>query len=109
MLSPKTFRSVKVAASGVLLGGPGFLGGVLVATDGTNDPTVTVFDSASDATGTEILPTTTFDASALGLNGYVGIIDECLKGAYVLIAGAGAATSEVTGKVRKKGNWKGFR
>lgn len=107
MNSPKTFRSVKLSATGAFLDTPGFLGGVLIGTDGLNNPTLTVFDNNDTASGTELLPTTEFDASALGLNGYTGVIDECLAGAYLELAGVG--TTEITGKVRKKGNWKGFR
>uniref|UniRef100_A0A6M3KH57 Uncharacterized protein n=1 Tax=viral metagenome TaxID=1070528 RepID=A0A6M3KH57_9ZZZZ len=60
--------------------------------DGTNDPTVSLYDSTT-ATGTELAPTTTYDSSALGLNGFMighGYV-ECNNGLYVEITlGAGA-------------------
>ena len=45
------------------------LWGFLVGCDGSNDPTISVYDNATTASGNELLPTTTYDASALGLNG----------------------------------------
>jgi hypothetical protein len=47
----------------------GHLYGVLIGTDGSNDPTVTFYDDAGPVQGSEIIPTVTYDASALGLNG----------------------------------------
>ena len=85
----------KITESGIAMAGPGIFCGVLVGTDGTNDPTITIYDHASTTSGTEVMPTTTFDASALGLNGFMpgfGIL--CQNGLYVEISCAG--TVEVT-------------
>lgn len=41
----------------------------MLGMDGTNDPTVTIYDHATAASGNEVVPTNTYDASALGANG----------------------------------------
>lgn len=43
--------------------------GFRVGMDGSNDPTITLYDDAAAAQGTEVEPTNTYDASALGANG----------------------------------------
>jgi hypothetical protein len=40
-----------------------------LGTDGTNDPTITIYDSLS-AAGTEIVPTAQYEADYKGLNGF---------------------------------------
>lgn len=81
----------KISASGVLNNNACTFGGFVLGTDGTNDPEITIFDNASAASGAEIAPTTTYDASVLGLNGYTapsgGI--NCKNGIYVEITCAG--------------------
>lgn len=64
--------------------------GILVETDGTNDPTVTVRDNTV-ASGDAVMPATTFDASALGLNGFTGLRIPCKTAIHVVIVCAGAA------------------
>ena len=59
--------------------------GILVGTDGTNDPTISVYDNTS-AAGTELVPTCEFDASAKGYNGVMlnqGV--DCSNGIHVAI------------------------
>jgi len=64
--------------------------GFLLGTDGTNDPEITIYDNTA-ASGREVVPTTTFDASALGLNGAMIPVDiECNKGIYVGVTCTGA-------------------
>jgi hypothetical protein len=85
----------KVTASGIAMAAQGLFLGVLLGTDGVNDPLITIYDNASAASGTEVMPTTTFDASALGLNGFMpGFAISCINGLYVEITCAG--TVEVT-------------
>lgn len=87
-------KQTKVTSSAKITDGPAILFGVLVGTDETNDAVVTVFASTSNA-GTEAMPTTKFDASALGLNGFtLGYGKSCPAGIYVEITCAG--TCEVT-------------
>ena len=85
----------KITESGIVMAAPGLLLGVLIGMDGTNDPAVTIYDNASAASGTEVMPSTTFDASAQGLNGFMpGFAISCINGLYVDITCAG--TVEVT-------------
>src|SRR5512146_2131617 len=57
-----------VTSSSVITTKPAILLGMQIGTDGANDPTVTVYDGTSSS-GSIILPTTTYDATALGMNG----------------------------------------
>lgn len=73
--------------------------GFLLGCDGAYDPQVTIFDSASTTTTgkTEIVPTNTYDSSALGLNGAlppVGI--RCNEGITVTVAINASGDVEVT-------------
>ena len=61
---------VKVIASGVALTGGGYLGALLVGTDGTNDVTISLYDSASAASGDELAPTQTIDGDSKRYNGF---------------------------------------
>lgn len=62
-------KKILLTASGKITEEPGYLHGFLLGTDGSNDPTVTFYDGISPIQGNEIVPTATYDASALGLNG----------------------------------------
>ena len=69
--------------------------GFLLGMDGVNDPTITIYSNTTNS-GLEVVPTNTFDASALGVNGVIlpssGI--RCSKGIYVEITCSGSC--EVT-------------
>ena len=89
-----TLHHQRITANTLIFTGHGFLGSLLIGTDGTNDPVVTVYDALSAVSGTEIVPTTTYDASALGLNGLeTSYLKECGIGCYVEISNMG--TGEV--------------
>ena len=62
----------KITASAIVHTGPCVFRGLLLGTDGANDPVITVYNGL-DNTGEEIVPTCTYDASALGLNGVLGM------------------------------------
>ena len=83
-------QTKKMTASGIAFTGPCALASMLIGTDGANDPTVTIYDGI-DNTGTEKVPTSTYDASALGLNGFMGgrVAYDCVKGIYVEITTGG--------------------
>lgn len=84
----------KVTESGQIYTGECLLLDVLIGLDGVNDRAVSVFDGTSSS-GVEKLPTNTYDASKLGLNGVVWqFARKCDTGIYVLI-GAGSGTIEV--------------
>lgn len=86
----------KKSSSDVVYTGRCKLYGILIGTDGTNDPTVTVFDNTS-AAGNEVIPTVTYDASLQGLSGATmpgeGIL--CKNGIYVEISVGGGGSVEV--------------
>lgn len=77
--------------TGVVATGEGYLIGILVGTDGVNDPELTVHDNI-EASGTEIIPTTTIDASGLGFNGFLlgAAVVTFDNGLYLTVSAAGA-------------------
>lgn len=85
-----------LTASALVKTGYSKITAILVGCDGSNDAIVTVYDDLSNTAGTDAIPTCTYDASALGLNGAIFGRDgavECDVGIYVEIADLG------TGKV----------
>ena len=84
-------ETTKHTASGVVAHGRGVLYNMQIGCDGTNDPTVTIYDGESTTNAKEIVPTCTYDASALGMNGYTAIVGKkWIRGLYVEITCAGA-------------------
>ena len=85
----------KLSASSKVADGPAILCGMLIGTDGSNNPTITVYDS-TDNSGTEVVPTAEYDASVIGLNGYApGYGKSCKNGIYVEITCAGTVEVSV--------------
>ncbi len=82
-------KPAKKTASGAVYTGPCIFHGFLLGTDGTNDPVITFYDNTA-ASGSEIVPTATYDASLLGLNGATGMYQYCAAGIYVEITCTGA-------------------
>ena len=65
---------------------PCFFLGFLLGLDGTNDPTITIYDNTTN-TGNQIIPTNTYDASQLGLNGAILPYPKyCKNGVYADIS-----------------------
>lgn len=92
--NPKNF-SVPYATSTGVLSGEGIFYGIIIKTDGTNDMTLSVYDSLS-AAGTKLLPeSTVINGSSRG----VTIIDDAglpvYTGIYVSIACAGTYSYQV--------------
>ena len=84
-----SMKTTKRTTSGTVKSGESFLGDMVLGTDGVNDPVVTVYDG-TDNTGTELIPTATYDSSALGLNGVVfQYARHCEVGIYVEITCGG--------------------
>ena len=87
-------KVLTVTSSQIITSERAVLMGMQIGPDGANDPIVTVYNG-TDNTGGEIVPTNTYDASALGMNGYVGPYDKkAYNGISVEITCAG--TVEVT-------------
>ena len=85
-------KHTKLTASGIAVSNACSFRGMLIGTDSSNDPTITVYDNTA-ASGNEVIPTATYDASFMGLNGVTlpGDGIECWNGIYVTITlGAGA-------------------
>ena len=80
----------KLTASGLIRTGSGLFYGFLVGTDGANDPTISIFDNTTNS-GAEIVPTNTYDASVLGLNGIALPGIHCTNGIYIEITLGGGA------------------
>ena len=80
----------KVTATGAVSSNACVISGMLIGTDGSNDPVVTVYDNTTNTN--EVIPTTTYDASVLGLNGVTLPKDgvKCQTGIYVEITCAGS-------------------
>jgi hypothetical protein len=81
--------AAKKTPSGVVYAGPCIFHGFLVGTDGINDPVITIYDHASKAEGQEVVPTSTYDSSQMGINGATGMNMFCVNGLYVEITCAG--------------------
>ena len=74
--------------------GKGFLFSLLIGTDITNDPVVAVYDDVGDATAAnQIIPSATYDATALGINGVVlQFAKDFNTGLYISIANIGSGS-----------------
>jgi len=100
----KSCRTKEMTASGQAYTGECLLCGVLIGTDGANDPTVAVFDGTSTS-GIEVLPTNTYDASVKRPFRYdFATPIKCDTGIYVSIS-LGAGACEVTILYRERENW----
>lgn len=89
--------TAELTASGMAYTGECVLFDVLIGTDTANDPAVSIFDGTSSA-GEEKLPTNTYDASKLGLNGVVWQFARKMStGIYVLIALAAGDVEVIVG------------
>lgn len=94
----------RLTASGMLYTGESMFLDLLLGLDGTNDPAVSAFDGL-DSTGREVLPTNTYDASQLGLNGVVWQFARKMNtGIYILIS-IGAGDVEVVGGYCPRSLW----
>jgi hypothetical protein len=81
-------------SSGLIINGAGVYHGVKVNTDGTNDATVTVYDSTS-ASGPVIDPTTAYSGSSnSGSSSYAPPL-QYKSGLYLQLATSGTATVTV--------------
>lgn len=87
MTAPSKPPVVKTASACVHTGMCVFRG-FLIGTDGANDPTVCVYDGTT-AAGEKVVPTSSYDASVLGLNGVSGMQQYCYNGLYIDITCVG--------------------
>lgn len=94
VLEPANNVSISGNGGSLICAGPCFFYGFLLGLDGTNDPSITFYDNTS-ASGEEIVPTNTYDASILGLNGAMFPAPKyCQNGVYVYVTQAGTTEIE---------------
>lgn len=75
----------KKTASGAISSGPCFFYGYLVGMDGVNDVRASFHDGA-DQNATEVVPSNTYDASALNANGALWSVPVyCQTGLYLYV------------------------
>jgi len=62
----------RITAATLIYTGSGFLMSMLIGTDGVSDPVIAIYDDTDAATAAnKIMPSNTYDASTLGINGVV--------------------------------------
>ena len=80
---------IDITASTLIYTGSGLLFGIQLGTDGTNDPTITVWDGVG-AAGVRLLPTAGYEADYKGLGGFTCAYGKSfITGLYVAVACAG--------------------
>ena len=90
----------RLTSSAAVHSGACFLGSVLIGTDGVNDPVVAVYNNTSASDATRVVPSVTYDASVLGLNGVVlEFAMYCDTGLYVNITNIGSGEVIVTSRL----------
>lgn len=92
-------KTISFTATGgsIVINRPCVFYGYIVGMDGTNDPTITIYDNSNAASGHEPVPTNTYDASVLGVNGAMLPADgtRCRNGLYCYTT-IGAGAVEIT-------------
>lgn len=85
---------LRLTASALVHTGQGHLFSFLVGIDAVNDPIIAIYDDTDGATpGNQIVPSTTYDASILGINGAVFTVSKRFTtGLYVAIANIGTGS-----------------
>lgn len=78
---------------------PGILGGILIALDGTNAQTITIYDGV-DSTGSKLTPTLVFPTSATIRMASVALDAQYADGLYVAVSGSGSVEYTVYFKSR---------
>lgn len=87
-----------------------FLGRILIGTDGVSNPTVAVYNNTSATDATRIIPSVTYDASALGLNGVVLEFAEYLStGLHITISCSGTCEVIVSSRLASAVSQYAFR
>jgi len=92
MFFPHLATPVRLTSSGLVYNGHCYLASVLVGTDGVNDPAIGVYnDINGDTEAQRVVPSVTYDAELLGLNGVVyNFLIDCCVGIYVSISNLGS-------------------
>ena len=85
----------RLTATATVSTDPVWVGAFIVATDGVNDPVVAAYNDTDALTaGNRVIPSCTYDASVLGLNGFtLGFMTDFDTALHVTISNLG--TGEV--------------
>jgi len=85
---------VRITASTLIYTGKGYLMTLLIGSDGTNNPVVAVYDDTDgDTAANQIVPSQTYDAISLGLNGIIlQFAKKFSTGLYVSISNIGSGS-----------------
>ena len=105
-------QPTRVITSGSVHTAPCFLARVLIGTDNINNPTVVIYNEAdnSKTESKRVLPSVSYDASALGLNGVVFEFMEFLdEGLYVDITCGGTCEVIVSSRLASSVSQYAFR
>ncbi len=86
--------AVRIVVSTQIHTGKGYLFSLLVGVDTVNNPVIAAYDDEGGATAAnQIIPSTTYDATALGLNGVVlQFAKNFDTGLYISIANIGSGS-----------------
>jgi hypothetical protein len=88
-----------ITASQIITSSRAILFGYQIGADAVNNPTITVY-TGTDNTGKIIVPTVTYLASALGMNGLIiSYIKKAYDGIYVEITTAGTVSVAIDYRV----------
>lgn len=85
---------IRITSSTLIYTGKGFLFSLLIGMDTINDPVIAVQDDTDgDTAENEIVPSNTYDADALGINGLILKFAKHFEtGLYVKIANLGSGS-----------------
>jgi hypothetical protein len=98
--SDRAHSSGEQTATATILTGDGYFHQIIVQPDGTNDVTISIYDSTA-ATGTEITPTFVFDGDG-GAQATPPVWIYVNTGIYVVVSVAGAGTVDYVVLYRKR-------
>jgi hypothetical protein len=96
-------KPTRIQASTVIHDVPCFLMKIVIGSDGTNNPVVAAYNEEDNSAtaGKEILPSQTYDAVALGMNGVVYQFAEyCDAGLYIEITNLGTGSVVVSSRTQ---------
>lgn len=85
---------IRVTSDTLVHTGKGFIFSLLIGGDTINDPVISVHDALNGDTATnEIVPSNTYDADALGINGFVlNVAKPFNTGFFIKVANIGSGS-----------------
>ena len=83
VIGPLVAKPVRMTATGQVRTGKSLLLGFQVGTDGTNDPTITIYNGVAAVAGNAVVPTQIYEASDNTLRGMIQAYKYCPDGVYI--------------------------